>query len=356
MIVDGRSVTPPMGASVLEVAAALGTTIPTLCHHPGLPPDGSCRMCLVEVDGRPGLHPACVLPAADELIVRTDTDADPGSAAVDAGSSPQEVPSRHRSRRQRASWRWQSATASILRPSPLDPVAAVDESNPFIRVDRNACIHCWRCVRACDRLNGVSAIGVFGRGDEAHIGFGADGPMQDSTCEFCGMCEAVCPTDALTLRGGVTSAMVASAASSVSTLCSYCGVGCRLNHHTADGRIVFTSPDWRAPANHGLLCVKGRFGWTYVAPRDRLTRPLVRRSLLGGRGDDLVETDWDTRARSGRANARGDPRERRRRRPRVPRLGEVQQRGELSLPEAGPAAASPPTTWTTAPGCVTHRR
>ena len=289
MIVDGREVAFTPGTTVLEAARTAGISIPTLCHHSSLPPDGSCRMCLVELDGRQGFHPACVMPATDGLVVRTESDRldaerrslnlllrryRPGVGGT--GNELLSLAERY------------GASAPPRMPSS----GAVDESNPFIRVDHDACIRCWRCVRARDRLNGVSAIGVFGRGEEAHIGFGADGPMQDSACEFCGMCEAVCPTDALTIRNAPAPG-AESSLTEVGALCSYCGVGCRLRHHVAGGRIVFTSPEWHAPANHGLLCVKGRFGWTYVHDRDRLMRPLVRRSLLGGQGDDLVEVDWD---------------------------------------------------------------
>ena len=288
MIVDGRAVPVTPGASILTAAAAAGIAIPTLCHHPALPPDGSCRICLVEVDGRPGLHPACVQPAGPDLVVQTE------SAVVQAAR-------RHLLGLLLAGYRPGAGKAhnellALAAHYGVTPPAAppavpglVDESNPFIRVDHGACIRCWRCVRACDRLNGVTAIGIFGRGAAAHIGFGADGTMQDSTCEFCGMCEAVCPTDALTPRP-----RAAVATRAVSTLCGYCGVGCRLTLEIAQDRIVGTTPDWDGPANHGLLCVKGRFGWPFVHHQARLTRPLVRRSLLGGEGEELVEVDWDT--------------------------------------------------------------
>jgi len=288
VILDGREVPVPPGASILETARAAGTTIPTLCHHPALPPDGSCRVCLVEIDGRPGLHPACVVPAHADLVVRTD-------------SPPVQAARRHVIPARLGDYRpglgktdndlLTLAARYDVAPPPAAPgrAASVDESNPFIRVDHGACIRCWRCVRACDRLNGVTAIGIFGRGGDSRIGFGTDGPMQDSACEFCGMCEAVCPTDALTLarRSSVPTR-------AVSTVCSYCGVGCRLHLEVAAGRIVATTPDWDGPANHGLLCVKGRFGWPYVHDRARLTRPRVRGALLGGGGSELVEVDWDT--------------------------------------------------------------
>jgi formate dehydrogenase alpha subunit len=267
-----------------------GIRIPALCHHPALPPDGSCRLCLVEVDGRPGLHAACVLPATDGLVVNTET---PGVQA-ERRNVLRLLLGRYRPGKGDGSNELLTLAVRYGVTVPAEPwgaAPAVDASNPFVVVDRGACIHCWRCVRACDLLNGVTAIGVFGRGMDAQIGFGLGGPMQESTCEFCGMCEAVCPTDALTIAGAPSSQSAAT--STVDTVCSYCGVGCRLNLHVTSDRIVSTSPDWQAPANHGLLCIKGRFGWPYVHHPDRLRRPLVRRGLLGGEGSELVETDWD---------------------------------------------------------------
>ena len=178
MIVDGREVAFTPGTTVLEAARTAGISIPTLCHHSSLPPDGSCRMCLVELDGRQGFHPACVMPATDSLVVRTESDRlDAERRSVlnlllrryrpGVGGTSNELLSL-------------AERYGASAPPRMPSSAAVDESNPFIRVDHDACIRCWRCVRACDRLNGVSAIGVFGRGEEAHIGFGADGPMQDS--------------------------------------------------------------------------------------------------------------------------------------------------------------------------------
>jgi formate dehydrogenase major subunit/formate dehydrogenase alpha subunit len=293
VLIDARRVTPRAGESVLDAARHASIAIPTLCHHPALPPDGSCRMCVVEVEGWTGLHPACVLPATGGLVVHTDTPAVQAARRhvlrlllthyrPGVGKTPHEL--------------FELARRYHVEPLAPPPSAPprVDDSNPFIRVDHGSCIRCWRCVRACDLLNGVAAIGVFERGGEAHIGFGADGTMQESVCEFCGMCEAVCPTDALTAKPALPVVPSSGVERVVGTLCGYCGVGCRLDLHVAADRIVGTSPDWEGPANHGLLCVKGRFGWSYVHHPERLTRPLVRRRLLGGDGDDLVATDWDT--------------------------------------------------------------
>ncbi len=292
LVIDNRPVVAPAGASVLEAARLAGVTIPALCYHPALPADGSCRVCLVEIAGRPGLHPSCTLPATPGLRVATRTPAVTRARRNALGL----LLARYRPGAGRPgnellalADRW-GVVAPAAGAAPGSPV---DESNPFIRVDRDACIHCWRCVRACASLNGVAAIGVFGRGQQAHIGFGADGRMQDSTCEFCGMCEAVCPTDALLARAAPPAAALDEARIG-NTVCGYCGVGCRVDLLIAGERIVGTRPDWEAAANHGLLCVKGRFGWSYVHHRDRLTRPRVRRALLDGQGSEWVDTDWET--------------------------------------------------------------
>ena len=288
MVVNGHAVTPAAGWSILDAARVAGITIPTLCHHAALPPDGSCRLCVVEIDGRPGLHPACVEPAVGGRRVQTDT---PATKAARRNVLALLL-RRYRPRPGTAD----NEFLALVRAHGLDaggaspvPPARADESDPFLRFDPAACVRCWRCVRACERLNGVAAIGVFGRGADARIGFGLDQPMVASPCESCGMCEAVCPTDAFTVKGGMPAPTARA-----TTICSYCGVGCRLAVRVDQGRVVGTEPEWSAPANHGLACVKGRFGWSYLHHRDRLTRPLVRRSLLGGEGDALVETEWDT--------------------------------------------------------------
>ncbi len=190
----------------------------------------------------------------------------------------------------------------------------IDDPNPFIQVDRNKCILCLRCVRACDYVNGVEAIGIVYRGFKARISFGMDSTMEDSPCEFCGSCVEVCPTAALWPKMSLGKGR-SWQLKKVETTCSYCGVGCQLNLHVRDNHIVRVTGA-NGPANHGFLCVKGRFGYDYVNHPDRLSKPLVRRYLLeggsksqiaeggnGGSGNshelrnthhDFVETDWDT--------------------------------------------------------------
>ncbi len=321
--INGQTVQAETGMTVLKAAQQTGIDIPTLCYHPALPPDGGCRVCLVEVKGWPTLQAACTLQATEGMEVETD------SPAVQAARRrvlelllANYTPGVGRYAKSEPNLLLELAERYGVQPPPFHanrPLYPVEDSNPFIRVDRNACVLCWRCQRACAYLNGVEAIGVFSRGANVHIGFGLDSTMQDSPCEFCGMCVAVCPTDALVPKyrlgiseprflreTGVLKALTGGPETVTPTICGYCGVGCRIKLHVVDNRIVEITSDWEGPANHGLTCVKGRFAFEFVGHPDRLTRPLVRRYLLdgrdkprpGARGDgdgwELVPVDWNT--------------------------------------------------------------
>ncbi len=231
----------------------------------------------------------------------------------------------------------------------------IDDPNPFIQVDRNKCILCRRCVRACSHINGVEAIGIVYRGFKARIAFGMDSTMEDSPCEFCGSCVEVCPVAALWPKMSLGKGR-AWQLQKTETTCSYCGVGCRLNLHVRNNEIVkVTAAD--GPANHGFSCVKGRFGYDYVNHADRLSKPLVRRYLLeGGTKDQRPETKdgrctcfvlrprsfvgirrnrLGHRAQPRRPQVRRDQADARRRCVRGAGVGPVHQRGELPHHEAG---------------------
>jgi len=302
--IDGKTVETAPGRSVMQAARDAGIGIPALCDHPALPPEGACRICLVEIEGQRAPQPACTFQVSAGLVVQT--------------RSPHVVAAR------------KLVLELLLSDHPLDCLTCestgscllqdlayeydvkgdrwrgrhhdypVDSSNPFIQVDRNKCIVCRRCVRACNSINGVEAISIFHRGFNASIGFGADGPMQDSPCEFCGSCVAVCPTGALRPKLAIGKGRPWQV-KKVDTICSYCGVGCKLTLHVRDNRIIGADGAWDGPVNRGWTCVKGRFGHDYVRHPDRLTKPRVRHYLLhggkkrrDGTGWDWVETDWDT--------------------------------------------------------------
>jgi formate dehydrogenase alpha subunit len=165
---------------------------------------------------------------------------------------------------------------------------SLDTSNPFFERDYNKCILCRRCVRACNEINGVEAIAVIKRGFDSKIGTAFDGGMQDSPCEFCGMCVELCPTGALVPALGKWQGR-AWELEKVATTCPYCGVGCQFYVQVKDGQIVQVTSKWDAPANHGWTCAKGRFGWDFAQHPDRLTKPLIRRK----KGGELEEAEWD---------------------------------------------------------------
>jgi predicted molibdopterin-dependent oxidoreductase YjgC len=290
--IDGRKITAQEGQTVLQAAAAAGIKIPALCNHPALKPIGACRVCLVEVARQRTLQPACTFPVMDGMEVKTHSpqvdDARRFVLELLLSDHPLDCMTCERT----GSCELQDLAYEYgLKESRFPGIQhayEIDKSNPFYVRDYNKCILCRRCVRACDEINGVEAIGTIQRGFSTKIGTAFDGPMQDSPCEFCGMCVETCPTAALVpvLRAGKGRPWEFNR---VATTCTYCGVGCQFYLEVKDGQIVQVVSKWDAPANHGWTCVKGRFGWDFVHHPDRLTKPLVRRV----KGGPLEEVEWD---------------------------------------------------------------
>jgi len=305
LTIDGQPVEVPEGTTVLEAAEKINIRIPKLCHHPAVTPYGSCRLCVVEVEGFRTIQASCTLPAGNGMVVRTNTPA--------LQESRQFVLSMLFSERNHFCPFCQvsggdcelqnSAYDEGMTHWPIQPQwlnFPVDTSHPYYVLDNNRCILCRRCVRACQNINGVEAISVFYRGFNAYIGFGADSTMQDSPCEFCGSCVAVCPTAALWPKMSIGKGRPWQV-KTVDTICSYCGVGCKLTLHVKDNEIVRVEGASDGPANRGWTCVKGRFGYDYVHHPDRVLKPKVRRYLLDGQKKsregaawEWVETNWDT--------------------------------------------------------------
>jgi predicted molibdopterin-dependent oxidoreductase YjgC len=180
----------------------------------------------------------------------------------------------------------------LRQPEELIPV---DSSNPFFTFDPNKCVLCGICVRTCDEIQGRQAIDFIHRGYDTKIGTAGDAPFIDSICESCGECVVRCPVGSLTVNE------YKKPSYEVATICPYCGVGCGINLGVQGNQIVSVSGNRETPANKGTLCVKGRFGITFVDHPDRLSKPMVRKYLLNGgkrkKKDDRgewVEVDWDT--------------------------------------------------------------
>ncbi|HEB95106.1 MAG TPA: formate dehydrogenase subunit alpha [Sedimenticola thiotaurini] len=298
-LLDGRPVTAAPGETLWQVARREGIRIPHLCHREGLRPDGNCRACVVEIEGERTLAASCCRTPSEGMVVRTDGGravrarrlvlelllaATSESAASDPGS-------------ELGLWARREGVGSPR--FPRDPAPAPDLTHPAIRVDLAACIRCGRCLRACREEQVNDVIGMGFRGHRERILFDLDDPLGASSCVACGECVQACPTPALRSAGAVSAA---AAVREVDSLCPYCGVGCQLRYRVQENRIrEVVGRD--GPANHGRLCVKGRYGYDYVTHPHRLTRPLIRRDDAPKRADGIGdpaawkevfrEADWD---------------------------------------------------------------
>ena len=293
LTIDGQEVEVPMGATVLDAAARAGRDVPTLCHDERVDPMGSCRMCLVEIEGQRRLQPSCRFQATPGMVVKTESDrvrkhrqlllsfylAD---HELDADGMPQERGAGNRLRQH-------VADHGVARPLPAIQADRRyrEDANPYIHFDPEACILCNLCVRYCDEIEAVSAITLANRGAHTTIATADNKGLLDTSCEMCGGCIAVCPTGAMTEKPSRDSDWRQE--EKVRTTCNFCGVGCQLDLHVKDDRIVrITSPDPGQTVNDGNTCIKGRFAYEFVHHEERLTTPLVR-----GEDGELHPTSWE---------------------------------------------------------------
>jgi len=278
LTIDRRAVQVPEGATVLQAARTAGIYIPTLCDDPHLKPFGACRLCIVQIEGLRGLPTACTTPAADGMVVATESELIRrircNIAALAIANHPYDCLTCFKSRDCEL-----LAVARYLGVEPsgverLRRTAAdkpIDASNPAFSFDPNKCILCGKCVRVCHEIQDLGAIDFASRGFHTRIStFGAK-PLAQSVCQTCGECVERCPTGALVPK------QAAVPQREVTTVCPFCGVGCSMTVGVRAERIVSVKGDRSSPVNQGGLCVKGRFGLDFVHHPDRLTRPLIRR-------------------------------------------------------------------------------
>ncbi len=287
LTVDDISVEVADGSTILDAVLATGGHVPHLCKDDDQPAIGSCRTCLVEIDGLRGLRASCHTPAAPGMAVRSASEAADRvrrtvlqltSAMVDAGavSSAPGVGGG-------LSAELQHYGIEPGRFAP-QPRPHRDDSNPFFLTDLSACILCGRCVEACQDVQHIGAIAIAGTGRQARVATFMDKPVAESICTSCGQCVSVCPTGALVKKP----APPPVAPKEVATTCPYCGVGCGIRLQVDDTQQIVGVLDQPAnPSSQGMLCVKGRFGTPFVQHPDRLTEPLIRRD---GR---LEPASWD---------------------------------------------------------------
>ena len=278
--IDGLPATVRAGTSILRAARESGVDIPKLCATDSVKPFGSCRMCLVEIEGRQGYPASCTTPVEDGMQIRTQTDAlaklrrnvmelyisdhplDCLTCSANGDCELQDMAGVVGLR---------DVRYGFDGDNHLD--APVDTSNPYFQFDASKCIVCSRCVRACDEVQGTFALTIQGRGFESKVSAGISEDFLDSECVSCGACVQACPTATLMEKSIVDHGQPDH---SVVTTCAYCGVGCSFVAEMKGDQLVRMTPWKDGEANHGHSCVKGRFAWGYSTHRDRVMSPLTR--------------------------------------------------------------------------------
>ncbi len=288
---DGEEVTAAPGETIWQVAHRRGTEIPHLCHMsaPDYRPDGNCRACMVEIEGERVLAASCVREPSAGMSVATASERARRSRRMVFELLIADQPRRAAAHDPASRfWGWADRIGIGDSRFAPRPAPAADFSHPAMAVNLDSCINCTLCVRACREVQVNDVIGMAARGAQASIVFDFDDPMGASSCVACGECVQACPTGAL-LPATVFQADgqgKVEADRQVDSVCPYCGVGCQLTYRVKDDRIVRVEGR-DGPANRGRLCVKGRFGFDYVAHEDRLSTPLIRRR------DVAKDTDLD---------------------------------------------------------------
>jgi formate dehydrogenase major subunit len=270
---DGREVSAQPGETLLAVADREGASIPRLCVQHGLAPAGNCRSCMVEIDGERVLTAACCRTPGAGMQVHSASQRARAAQRLVLELLQADLPEAAYTRHNEVDV-WAERLGVVKPRFAPRPQPAADRSHAAIAVHLDACIQCTRCLRACRDSQGNGVIGLAYSGGQAKIVFDMDDALGASTCVACGECVQACPTGALAPAGD---AALAVPDRSVESLCPYCGVGCQLIYHVKDERIAYVEGR-DGPANHGRLCVKGRYGFDYVRHPQRLTVPLIRKA------------------------------------------------------------------------------
>ena len=293
LTIDGFELSVPEGTSVMRAAALAGIKVPKLCATDSVEAFGSCRVCLVEIQGRKGYPASCTTPAEQGMVVRTQTQALAGlrrnvlelyisdhpldclTCSANGDCELQDVAGEVGLRKVRYGVEGASHLGAVK-----------DESNPYFAFDPSKCIVCSRCVRACEEVQGTFALTVQGRGFDSKIAAGQGGSFMESDCVSCGACVQACPTATLQEKSVIETGVPEH---TVLTTCAYCGVGCSFRAEMRGDTVVRMVPNKDGKANEGHSCVKGRFAFGYTTHKDRIRHPMIRDSI----DEPWREVSWD---------------------------------------------------------------
>lgn len=289
LTINGQQVSAPADSTILQAAAQLNIFIPTLCHDPELTSTGSCRICVVEIEGSKKLTVSCATKVREGMVVYTES-----KAVVEArqailelllANHPKDCLACGRNgdcRLQDYAFRYGVREASF---TGQQHAYAIEDDNPFIVRDMNKCILCGKCVRMCAEIQGRNVLDFANRGFNTKISTAMDLPLSQSECVFCGNCVSVCPVGALQEKGFRSKARTWEV-TKVKTTCPYCGTGCSFELNVKNNQVVgVTSCD--GEVNGRALCVKGRFGYGFIHHPDRLKNPLIKKN------GDFSEATWE---------------------------------------------------------------
>ncbi|MDP3878432.1 MAG: formate dehydrogenase subunit alpha [Methylobacter sp.] len=290
--IDGFQVTAPVGTSVMRAAASIGIEIPKLCATDSIEPFGSCRLCVVQIEGGRGMPASCTTPVAEGLKIVTQNkklaDVRRGIMELYISDHPLDCLTCSAN----GDCELQDMAGAVgLREVRYNPIethlnAIKDESNPYFSFDPSKCIVCSRCVRACEETQGTFALTIDGRGFDSKVSPSQNQAFMDSECVSCGACVQACPTATLMEKSVIDNGQPEHA---IVTTCAYCGVGCSFRAEMKGEQVIRMVPAKDGKANHGHSCVKGRFAFGYATHKDRITKPMIRASIK----DAWQEVSWE---------------------------------------------------------------
>ena len=288
IVIDGQPLTVKKGTTILAACESLGIEIPTLCNYEHLSPEGSCRMCVVEVKGVHNLQISCATPCSEGMEVTTMNEAIYSFRRTiielllaNHDTDCFNCPANGECKLYQYAMEYDVEKTRFVKTKELQPK---DESNEFFDYDPSKCILCRRCVRVCNELQSNRTLGLQDRGVQTSMALPFDQLFKDSTCVSCGNCVSVCPTGALTSKA--SKKYRPWEVTKTRTTCSYCGVGCQMDLLVKNDKVVGVEPA-NGPANHGLLCVKGKYAFNFINHPERLTTPLIRKDGV------LTPASWD---------------------------------------------------------------